>query len=454
MLAGAHFFACHVLFIIPINLHWSSRIEKYRIAAFDCSESSDLGTSLCSVLAGTSEWANLYVRHCFRLYKRNMKDECWKHLETFFFGLRACCTEVDAIGGRGWPDMTTEERRERVVLVQRCRTMLQLAGRLWTAARNGPFQQFLFVARTAGLGRSDSAVELFELEAKAHHGSGSGVISGVVIPALVKVFSTAKQRDHGDPVDPHRWAAWLDTGPSPSLSGDPCTGPSSPPPLLEDLGLTEAETMAAAIVDLHLLLIGQSPLTGCPLVSSNGEPHASTSKQKASALGVAGTIGVSDDVLVKDGSFRMHILFNLYPRLRPTTVLRAKCAYALGCHELQKSAMNSSSGRAVAEKLLFEALFLLDHGVPPVPGVSAVLSGLGEACLIRYAESLLANNKYRYAVLALEAAAECNRLRLRSEPQALHRRLAVVCADHGDYERSFRYYNMVLNKARQVSVTS
>ena len=426
-------------------------MERYRIAAFDCSEGSDLGTSLCSVLAGTAEWATLYVRHCFRLYKRGMRDECWKHLETFFFGLRACCTEVDAIGGRGWSDMTVEERRERVVLVQRCRTMLQLAGRLWTAARNGPFQQFLFVARTAGLGRSDSAVELFELEAKAHHGAGPGVVGGVVIPALVRLFSAAKQRDHGDHGDPHRWAAWLDTGPSPSLCRDPYAEPSAPPPLLEDLGLTEAEAMAAAIVDLHLLLGGQSPLTGCPLAPAAGEPRAGAAKPKAGgAAGASGAAAACDDVLVKDGNFRMQLLLSLYLRLRPTTVLRAKCAFALGCHELQRGSMNSSASRATAEKLLFEALFLLDHCVPPVPGISAVLSGLGEACLIRYAESLLANNKYRYAVLALEAAAECNRLRTRSEPQALHRRLAVVCADHGDYERSFRYYNMVLVKARQV----
>ena len=426
-------------------------MEKYRVAAYDNSESSDLGASLCSVLAGTAEWATLYVRHVFRLYKRGMQSECWKHLETFFFGLRACCTEVDAIGGRGWPDMSVDERRERVILVQRCRTMLQLAGRLWSTAHNGPFQQFLFVARTAGLGRSDSVVELIELETKAHHGASTGLIGSVVVPALARLFSSAKLRDQGERADPPRNVNWLDYGALESV-GDMGKGEEVVQPIIEDLGLTEAETMAAVIVDLSLLLSGQSPLTGCALGLPASGDSAAASKLK---VGEAGTIGAAsgacDDMIVRDAMWRMQQLLSLYPRLRPNSLLRAKCAYALGCHELQKMSMNSSASRATAEKLLFEALFLLDNCSPVVPGISAVLSGFGEVCLTRYAESLLANNKYRYAVLALEAAAECHRLRTRCDPQALHRRLAVVCADHGDYERSFRYYNLVLVKAQQVN---
>ena len=427
------------------------RTEKYRIAAYETSEGVDLGTNLCSVLAGTVEWATLYVRHCFRLYKRGARDECWKHLETFFFGLRACCTEVDAIGGRGWADMSVDERRERVVLMQRCRTMLQLAGRLWGAARNGPFQQFLFVAKTAGLGRSDSAVELIELETKAHHGAGSGLIASVVVPALLRLFVSAKLRDQGERADPLQWAGWLDTGASDSAC-ESGKGDGTLQPVLEDLGFTDAETMAAALVDLQLLLSGHSPLTGCGLVQAVPADAGGSSKFKVSVQGMVGTAGsASDELIVKDGCWRMQLLLGLYPRLRPNTILRAKCAYALGCHELQRSSVSSSVSRATAEKLLFEALFLLDNCSPPVPGISAVLSGFGEACLTRYADSLLANNKYRYAILALEAAAECHRLKTGSEPQALHRRLAVVCADNGDYERSFRYYNMVLVKAQQVS---
>lgn len=51
-------------------------------------------------------------------------------------------------------------------------------------------------------------------------------------------------------------------------------------------------------------------------------------------------------------------------------------------------------------------------------------------------------------MLSLEAAAECHKLIFFSIPHTLFRRLALVCAENGDFDRSFRYYGHVLAKAQ------
>ena len=88
----------------------------------------------------------------------------------------------------------------------------------------------------------------------------------------------------------------------------------------------------------------------------------------------------------------MATILKLYQRIRPNLALRAKVAFVLGSYELRRK---EGAGRAMAEQLLLEAVFVLDTCCPPVPGICALISELGERCLIRYGETLLENNKYR-----------------------------------------------------------
>ena len=114
-------------------------------------EGVEPGPQLCLVLAGTSEWAVLLVQHIFKLYKQKKHpDACWERIQDFFLGLRACCMPKEGAEAVGWGDMNEQERVKRIFLVRASHTLLQIATRLWHPTRQSIFQQFLFIARTAG----------------------------------------------------------------------------------------------------------------------------------------------------------------------------------------------------------------------------------------------------------------------------------------------------------------
>jgi len=151
----------------------AARGEAYARACALGAGGADLGPRLISVLAGTKEWAVLHVRHCFRLYKSRLHEKCWGCLAEFFAGLRACTAprggDAEGAAADGWAGMSEQTRVERVVLQRSCQTMLALAARVWTPQRHAAWQQLLFAARTAGMGRSGSLIELLEIQTKAHH---------------------------------------------------------------------------------------------------------------------------------------------------------------------------------------------------------------------------------------------------------------------------------------------
>jgi hypothetical protein len=452
-------------------------------------EGTDLASSLCGVLAGTHEWAALHARHCFSLYKTyQQQDVCWSYIEQFFLGLRAVCTtaEAEGFGNRCWSDMDESSRIERLVLVRVAHTLLHLAARLWVPERQASFQQLLFVTRTAGMGQSDSMVELLELETLAHHRGvqeSPSHMHDVVLPALVRLYASAAVRLQG-----HEHAvrkAHLE-------EGLPYGRWNDGPALLEELGYTPIETAVGALVDIQLCCLSLSPLTvssfaparafdnrppsgsstgGKKAREEDGEGEGARAGGAGDASGVVrGGVGEEHGAtmaggryertdasvagrVLHDEEYRMDQLRRWYPLVRADIALRAKCAYVMASYELQR--MPRSDGiTAVAEQLLLESLFVLDKCAVAVPGIKAgtLISALGEAVLTRYADVLFDQGKYRFGILALEAAAECNKLRSRSEPHALYRRLAVVSADNGDHERSLRYHGIALNAARQSGI--
>lgn len=57
-----------------------------------------------------------------------------------------------------------------------------------------------------------------------------------------------------------------------------------------------------------------------------------------------------------------------------------------------------------AESILFEAIYLLDRGEATLPNTVPIMSELGTNILVLYGDVLLDNGKYKYAILAYEAA--------------------------------------------------
>ena len=69
---------------------------------------------------------------------------------------------------------------------------------------------------------------------------------------------------------------------------------------------------------------------------------------------------------------------------------------------------------------------MLKASPPPADGAVPCISALCENVLVELAEVLLANNKYRYAILCFEGAITSHKLRKRNEFFELNRRIAQV----------------------------
>jgi hypothetical protein len=69
-------------------------------------------------------------------------------------------------------------------------------------------------------------------------------------------------------------------------------------------------------------------------------------------------------------SVRMGVLIDLYPKLE-NSFIKAKCAFAMGLYK-----KDIEEDFEVAERLFFEAMYMLDQLEAPVSGVHAIISEL------------------------------------------------------------------------------
>ncbi|CEO95270.1 UDENN domain-containing protein [Plasmodiophora brassicae] len=147
--------------------------------------------------------------------------------------------------------------------------------------------------------------------------------------------------------------------------------------------------------------------------------------------------------LCGSATFRMELLEVLYARMSATSLLRAKCAYVMGHY-----ALHEHNDTALAERLLFECVFLLDRVTPVLPSQVPLVSELGTNALIAYGDILLSNGKYKYAILALEAAVSCYKLRRGQDFMVMDRRLCDICTEARDWDRSLKYHLKILSTSR------
>eukprot|EP00960_Hanusia_phi_P037450 752953-Hanusia_phi.AAC.2 len=387
------------------------------------------------------DWIILCVQFCHVLFRLpDGSQQFWKYADLFFQGVaKSSFLQRE----RDWKKMEAEDQLVWLALMRACESITLMASQLWTSSSKNEFLRFLKISREISRKKNDYYFDIMELESFVHH-STSDMFSSV-IPGFCRIFLNAIRREREEP------CATMDTDTSIIEWGGDAR-------LLEDwgrldkgaisfseMGWTNLEAQAAALADIQLCLKGRSPITAREILSD--KKH---SARESTVEWQGGDVDMPDSVsldrLLLDEDYRISLLADVYPKTRPDLFLRAKCAFVLGNFYLQQK---EGGGRAKAEQLLLESLYILDNCAQPVPGIKFLVSSLGEVVLQTYSAVLLENNKYKYGVLALEAAAECQKLRTGTEPQQLYRQLAMVCTEHGDYERSLRYYSIVLGKARQ-----
>ncbi|EKX33183.1 hypothetical protein GUITHDRAFT_148091 [Guillardia theta CCMP2712] len=387
------------------------------------------------------DWTILCVQYCHVLFRLpDASQHFWKYADIFFRGVAESKLMQRE---RDWKTTEAEDKLVWLAVMRACESVTLMASQLWTSSSKNDFLRFLKISREVSRRKNDYFYDVMELETFAHHRSSEMFSS--VIPGFCRIFLSAIRRERDEPPS----NADADTtviewgGEARQLEdwgrlekGNLSSG---------EMGWTSFEAQAAALADIQLCLKGRSPITAREVVHDM-KGH----KQENPVEWQDGDVDMPDmvslDRLLLDEEYRISLLADIYPKTRPDLFLRAKCAFVLGNFYLQQK---EGAGRVKAEQLLLESLYILDNCAQPVPGIKFLVSSLGEVVLQAYAAVLLENNKYKYGVLALEAAAECQKLRTGVEPQQLYRQLAMVCTEHGDYERSLRYYSIVLGKARQ-----
>ena len=200
-----------------------------------------------------------------------------------------------------------------------------------------------------------------------------------------------------------------------------------------DSGVLESKSQILA--DLHLFVNGISPLDSSKLDIDQQELESEVNYRVYNQ--------VESEVNIMSKNLRITTLTDLYPAL-PISFLKAKSAFALGLHAVE---CNSHQD---AERLFFEAIYVLENSEPYAPNMSAVVSQLGTNCLSHYGDELLYNYKQRYAVEAFYACSINYQLRNRKrEYLQLLEKMASVCKDQSDIKRATGYYRELLTKYLQ-----
>lgn len=153
--------------------------------------------------------------------------------------------------------------------------------------------------------------------------------------------------------------------------------------------------------------------------------------------------------LVKNAEERAETLLRLYQLLPASsfTEFKSKVAFALALH-FSEQRHDGGSGLEIAESLLFESIYIIDKTQPIVRAIAPIASEFGVRALSEYGNILLKMGNYQHAVLALEAASQTHKLVYFEENATMLRELAFTCWENSDWARSFKYFQMIYDKAK------
>lgn len=223
------------------------------------------------------------------------------------------------------------------------------------------------------------------------------------------------------------------------------------------------------LTDIHLFLNGASPLTSKKLKDYDGfdDVHDSSNNARASrgfvavgesrstaassasssasgaaagagaGAGAASAMAAANRVALNN-TLRVQRLSDLYLTLPPSFV-KAKAAFALGLN-----AQNSGHHQQ-AERLYFEAIYLLDGCSPTGRPTAPLISELGANCLKSYGDQLLYNYKYKYAIAAYQSCSISYQLRRRNKDYYyLLKEMAATAYRNDDVKHAIPFYKEVL----------
>ncbi|RHY25418.1 hypothetical protein DYB32_008324, partial [Aphanomyces invadans] len=123
----------------------------------------------------------------------------------------------------------------------------------------------------------------------------------------------------------------------------------------------------------------------------------------------------------------------LYPLLPLTSRTRVRAGMIMGMSLWATSQQHVHD----AESILYESIYVLHTHF-------SLHSSEGISALTMFGDALLAVDKYAFATAAFETACEiAHRLDATACAIELERKLAVLCSDHGDVDRSIRYYKQI-----------
>ncbi len=130
--------------------------------------------------------------------------------------------------------------------------------------------------------------------------------------------------------------------------------------------------------------------------------------------------------------------------MRSFSFLRARISWVIGHSKLyhQRNFYHS-------EKYFFESLYCLKKlcKYEYFPMNKTMETPLASLVLIDYADVLLENKKYRYAINVLEKVINCLKLRNKwNERFQIIRKLCITCTEKEDWSRAIQYHNITLFK--------
>lgn len=189
------------------------------------------------------------------------------------------------------------------------------------------------------------------------------------------------------------------------------------------------KTMQARILaDVNLFFLDRSMLT--------------TRVQQISAEEDEADDGAGDTYLCDDEE-RIKRLHQLYPGLENGWD-KAKAALALGL------SYTISQDYDLAERLLFECVYMLDTLPAAVTGMRPLISELGSSALTAFGQVLADNYKYKYSVPAIDGALLLSDMRGREDDYyALLRTAAKLAQTAGDLPRAIDLYSEIVEHYRQ-----
>ncbi|GAM25504.1 hypothetical protein SAMD00019534_086790 [Acytostelium subglobosum LB1] len=397
------------------------------------------------------KWTQMNLEFCYTLHIFDYDEPCWDSVHEFFLALRDCGGNssplVRPTAGRLTPTTTQtsllrppasprqSSRRASMEIDERDATyhyalqMLYLAAKLWRAEEDSSFRHMcqglknlsasnaahveLMAAETyshhlhhkcssgdsdSDNDNSDSDLEEPELRTRPEEFAGSEEEKVNPLNVFLRVYTQCALKQQQQQQADAKYKDYL------------------------EIGLKSA--MVKALIDVHFHVNGISPLTTARL-----------SDKPATSVNVDAQF-----VQLLDANHRMALLTKLYTELPATNFLKAKAAYALGLHAVDNSEL------ALAEKLFFECLYIVDRCKQPVVGLPLVLSELAGNASFSYASVLLDNYKYQYAIVSFDnALLNLNIRKKRKEYLSLLSKVATLARENDDINSAIYYFKQVLN---------